>query len=226
MEQVYTFLTTRALNLQRLCDDQNRILVVLAGPPGSGKSTVAARVVSRLNASSTTPFAAVIPMDGFHLSRATLDEMPNSAEAYARRGASWTFDSSGVMKLVENLSNSRFGIPKEVIMAPSFDHAVKDPVKGGIRIGSEVKFVVLEGNYLLLDEQPWSKIKGMADEAWFVDVDPVLARARIARRHLKSGIESCWEDAVRRAEGNDLLNGIVVREMLVGPDVLVESVDE
>jgi pantothenate kinase len=225
MEPVYSSLTTRALNLRKLCDDQNRVIVILSGPPGSGKSTIAAKVVSRLNASSTTPFAAVLPMDGFHLSRATLDAMPNSADAYARRGASWTFDEAGVLNLVEKLSKSRFEL-SETILAPSFDHAVKDPIEGGIILRPEVKFVLLEGNYLLLDEEPWDKIKGLVDEAWFVDVDPIMAKERIAKRHIKSGIEFNWEDAVRRAEGNDLLNGFVIREKLVRPDIMVASVDE
>ena len=225
MEPVYSSLKSRALDLKKACDDQNRVIVVLAGPPGSGKTTIGAKVVSRLNASTTTPFAAVVPMDGFHLSRATLDEMPNRVEAYARRGASWTFDKAGVLDLVEELSKSRFETPK-TIFAPSFDHTVKDPVEGGIMISPEVKFVLLEGNYLLLDEHPWSQIKGLVDEAWFVDVNPALARGRIARRHMKSGIELNWDDATRRAEGNDLMNGVVIRENLVKPDVMVESVDE
>ena len=226
MEPVYSSLTTRALNLKRLCDNQNRVVVVLAGPPGSGKSTVAAKVVSRLNASSTIPFAAVLPMDGFHLSRAILDTMPNSAEAYARRGASWTFDEAGVIGLVEKISKSRFESSGEIILAPSFDHAIKDPVEGEIILSPEVKFVLLEGNYLLLNEEPWNQIKGLVDEAWFMDVDPILAKRRIAKRHIKSGIEFNWEDAVRRVEGNDLLNGVVIREKLVRPDVMVDSVDE
>jgi pantothenate kinase len=225
MEPVYSSLTTRALSLKKQCDVQNRVVVVLAGPPGSGKTTIAAKVVARLNATSTAPFAAVLTMDGFHLSRAALDAMPNNAEAHARRGASWTFDDAGVLSLVEKLSHSRFQSSDETIQAPSFDHAVKDPV-GGIILSPEVKFVLLEGNYLLLNEEPWNRIKGLVDEAWFVDVDPVLAKERIAKRHIKSGIEFNWADAVRRAEGNDLLNGMVIRKKLLRPDLLVESVDE
>jgi pantothenate kinase len=225
MEPVYSSLANRALNLIKACDNQNRVVVILAGPPGSGKTTIAAKVISRLNALSTAPFAAVLPMDGFHLSRATLDAMPNSAEAYARRGASWTFDETAVLSLVEKLSKSRFE-PPETILAPSFDHAAKDPVEGGIILSPNVTFVLLEGNYLLLNEEPWNQIKRLVDEAWFVDVDPMLARDRIAKRHIKSGIEFNWEDAMRRAERNDLLNGVVIREKLVRPDILVESVDE
>lgn len=164
-------------------------------------------------------------MDGFHLPRSTLDEMPNKAEAYARRGASWTFDPDGILGLVTKLSASR-SERIETILAPSFDHAVKDPVADGISISKDIQFVILEGNHLLLDEVPWNKIKGMVDQSWFVDVDPLLAKERIAKRHIKSGIENNWESAIRRAESNDLPNGDVVRQNLVQPDVLVHSVEE
>lgn len=228
MEPVYKSLTNRALSLkQNLVDSkgQHRVVVILAGPPGSGKTTIAGKVAERLNATSSTPFVAVIPMDGFHLPRSTLDQMPNKAEAYARRGAPWTFDADGVLSLVQKLSNSR-NEATETILAPSFDHAVKDPVADGIEIGKETSFVILEGNYLLLDEEPWRGIKGMVDESWFVDVDPILAKNRIAKRHIKSGIEDNWDAAVKRAEGNDLLNGVTIRENLVQPDVVVHSVEE
>jgi len=228
MEPVYKSLTERALSLkQDLVNEkaQNRVVVILAGPPGSGKTTIAENVVQRLNANSTTPFAAIVPMDGFHLPRSSLDEMPNKAEAYARRGATWTFDPDGILGLVAKLSDSRFQ-QTDTILAPSFDHAAKDPVADGIIIARETKFVILEGNYLLLNEEPWNKIKEMADESWFVDVDPILAKERIAKRHIKSGIEDSWEAAIKRAEGNDLLNGDLVRQKLVQPDVAVHSIEE
>ena len=225
MEAVYSSLTARARALKRDCDDQHRVVVVLAGPPGSGKSTIGAQVVKRLNASATSPFAALLPMDGFHLPRAILDTLHNSAEAYARRGASWTFDEAGVLNLVQSLSNSRFEA-SDIILAPTFDHAIKDPMEDGIRITPEISFVLLEGNYLLLDKEPWRQIAELVDDTWFVDVDPDLAKMRIAKRHIKSGIETTWEAAVRRTEGNDLLNGAEIRNTLVRPAVVVESIEE
>ncbi|KAH6720191.1 P-loop containing nucleoside triphosphate hydrolase protein [Leptodontidium sp. MPI-SDFR-AT-0119] len=231
MESVYQSLTERAIALKSKFDSstkQNRVIVALAGPPGSGKSTIAEHVIERLNGTSATPFAAIVPMDGFHLPRSALDQMPNSSEAYARRGASWTFDAGGIANLVQTLSISRFrSLEKlETILAPSFDHAVKDPVEGGIVIGPEIQFVLLEGNYLLLDEEPWRGIRELVDETWFVDVEPGLARSRIAKRHVKAGIEKTMDAAYRRAEGNDLLNGVEIRAKMLKPGVLVRSVEE
>ena len=99
-------------------------------------------------------------------------------------------------------------------------------MEGGIRITREIKFVLLEGNYLLLDEEPWCRIEGLVDDSWFVDVEESLARGRIAKRHIKSGIETSWQAAVSRTEGNDLVNGKVIREKLVRPAVMVQSVEE
>ncbi|KAK0109942.1 putative kinase [Cadophora gregata] len=231
MEPIYQSLTERALALKSKIDsdtNQNRVVVILAGPPGSGKSMIAQHVVERLNSTCATPFASVVPMDGFHLPLSTLDRMPNRSEAYARRGSSWTFDAAGVSNLVQTLSKSRFKSPDktETILAPSFDHTAKDPVENGIVIGPHIKFVLLEGNYLLMDEEPWRNIRELVDESWFVDVEPELARIRIAKRHVRARIEKTMDAAYRRAEGNDLLNGVEIRRKLRKPDVLVQSVEE
>lgn len=166
-------------------------------------------------------------MDGFHLPRRTLDLLPNSSEAYARRGAAWTFDAQGVLDLVTALhqSEKNSSSSDDVILAPGFDHVLKDPRQNAIAITTDVDIVIIEGNWLLLDAEPWRQISQLVDDTWFVDVAPEVARARIARRHLESGIEGSWEAAVRRAERNDLVNGEEVRRRLVRPAKVVWSVD-
>ena len=230
MEPVYQTLTHRALNLynkhsQNHTIKRRRVLIALAGPPGCGKSTVAAEVVKRVHGHTSRRFAAVLPMDGFHLTRATLEAMSNHQEAIARRGAEWTFDAQGVIRLVKALHETRedFSIVHE---APSFDHAIKDPVERSILITSDVELVILEGNWLLLDQDPWSEISKLVDDTWFVDVDDEVALERVAKRHLASGIEKDWESAVFRTQSNDLVNGALVRKKLVPPGVHVQSVEE
>jgi pantothenate kinase len=232
MESVYESLTARALKVKDgLTANENapsRVLIALAGVPGAGKSTIAAEVVRRLNMRAKIPYAAVLPMDGFHLPRSILDRMPNKAEAYNRRGAAWTFDAPGVVNLVEALHQSRQNpaLLSKIHLAPGFDHILKDPVENAIAITPDISLIILEGNWLLLDEEPWSRISTMVDDTWLVDVAPPLARDRVARRHIQSGIEATWEDAVRRTERNDLPNGELVRLKLITPALRVESIEE
>ncbi|KAK9365572.1 putative uridine kinase [Lipomyces kononenkoae] len=229
MESVYSYLTYRAKTIRdQLCQDDptpTRVLIAVAGPPGSGKSTIAKEVVTRLNAKPSKPVAVNVPMDGFHLTQATLNTFPNREEAFARRGAPWTFDADGVVNLVTSLyktSKDRSIVHK----APGFDHITKDPVKDAITITSDIEYIILEGNWLLLDEAPWSTMSNMVHDTWFVDVQPELALKRVAYRHIKSGIESNWNDAVLRAQSNDLPNGTLVRTKLVKPGIVVQSVEE
>ncbi|KAH8680742.1 P-loop containing nucleoside triphosphate hydrolase protein [Xylariales sp. PMI_506] len=243
MESVYTLLTERARALKLAAETPNRddpnkpwrAVVAFAGPPGSGKTTIAREVAHRLNGAGNnnsingTPGAVVvIPMDGFHYTRAHLDTLPNPAEAHARRGAAWTFDAAGVVALVKALDASRQAprAAAKSIRAPSFDHATKDPVVDDIEIPPSATLVILEGNWLLYDEEPWRQIGTFVDETWFVDVDPEVARRRIAVRHVQSGIEATLADGLRRAGQNDVPNGEEVRRKLIKPTVTVQSVDE
>lgn len=89
----------------------------------------------------------------------------------------------------------------------------------------DISIIILEGNYLACDIAPWSEIVNYVDDTWFVDVDMEIAKQRVARRHLASSIESTWEDAVRRAENNDLPNGLDIWTHLIKPAVVVQSVD-
>lgn len=229
MEQVYQNLVARALQIcqynQSTSPPSKRVIIALSGPPGSGKSTIAATVVARLNSLATRPFAIVLPMDGFHYPKKYLDSLPNPEEAYARRGAHWTFDANGVLHLVKALHLSKTN-QQEVIEAPHFDHGVGDPVEGAIAVSPEVSLVILEGNYLAYNAAPWSEIVNFVDDTWFVEVEVEVMKERIARRHLKSGIETTWEDAMQRAESNDIPNGIEVQTNLIEPAVVVRSVDE
>lgn len=211
-----------------------RYLVAIAGVPGSGKTTTAQAVVEQLNCDPNVR-AALLSMDGFHLSRSALDQLPDPQEAHTRRGAPWTFD---VSRFVEFMRRLRFWSDRtplaapsskpwrleEVIQAPAFDHEAKDPVEDGIIITPDANIIIIEGNYLLLDEPGWRDLVDLVDYRVFVDTDLQEARERTAKRHVKAGIEKNLEDGYRRVDRNDYLNGVSIREKLIDPDLVVKSV--
>ncbi|KAI9706254.1 MAG: hypothetical protein M1820_004829 [Bogoriella megaspora] len=152
--------------------------------------------------------------------------MPDPAIAHARRGAAFTFDSDSFLQLVENL---RHPICPETstIHAPSFDHAVKDPVADDIAISPEARVIIFEGNYLSLNEGSWAKAAKMMDELWFVEVDFGIARDRLVKRHVKAGIAADEKDAAKRADENDLVNGKeIVEGRLDVHEVIVSREDD
>jgi pantothenate kinase len=231
MEETYENLAREIL--KRSKDRQaKRYLVAIAGTPGSGKTTTAKHVTDLINSWSSrglgTLHAVCVPMDGFHLPRSMLDRLPDPVEAYIRRGAPWTFDVSGVLELVHLLRESKKAAvgPKQTILAPSFDHALKDPVDDGIIIPPSADIILLEGNYLLLDEEGWRDIADLVDLRIFIDVDLKVARDRVAERHVKSGIETSLEDAYRRVDANDFLNGSLIMKKMRKPDIVIRSVSE
>ena len=219
MDQNIPSLTKKAI---RILNDSsnNRILITIAGIPGSGKSTIANAIADSINSndyeavSKLKPKSISISMDGYHLSRSELNAMEDPKNAFLRRGAPFTFDASGVVSLTKSLRNS-CDLPHDkrpVIKVPSFDHKVKDPLPNGITIDSDVNIIILEGNYLLLNIEPWNEIEKYADECWFVDVDIEIARKRLAKRHVEAGIEKSLHDALRRVDLNDTLNGVFILE--------------
>ncbi|RMZ71160.1 phosphoribulokinase uridine kinase family [Pyrenophora seminiperda CCB06] len=202
-----------------------RMLIALAGVPGSGKSTISNALLTEL-ASRGIQDAAVVPMDGFHYTREVLSSFEDPKLAFKRRGAPFTFDAEGCVKLVKLLKSTPVTVGGEdnlCITAPSFDHALKDPVEEGIRISSRTRLVIIEGNYTLLRQSPWEQIAEICDERWFVDAPPEKVQDRLVQRHLAAGIETSMPAAIARAQENDMPNGELIRSLLVKPDVVIQN---
>ncbi|KAI0152880.1 P-loop containing nucleoside triphosphate hydrolase protein [Xylariaceae sp. FL1272] len=150
-------------------------------------------------------------MDGYHLTRAQLSAMPDPANAHARRGAEFTFDGPAFHSLVKALREP-LTEKSQTIYAPSFDHAVKDPKENDIPILPKHRIIVFEGNYVVLDKKPWNEAADLMDERWFVEVDIPVARKRLVARHVKAGIAENEEAAGKRADQNDLPNGVEIQQ--------------
>lgn len=156
----------------------------------------------------------LLSLDGYHLTRAELDKLPDPILAHARRGAAFTFDAPKFLQIVKELREP-IDAETKIITAPSFDHATKDPVLDDIQIPPTCRVVVIEGNYLSLRSgaKEWQQAAEMMDELWFVEVPEDVARQRLLRRHIAAGISRTEEEASKRIEENDLVNG---REIVEG----------
>lgn len=109
----------------------------------------------------------------------------------------------------------------KVITAPSFAHAIKDPLADSIVILPEHLIVLVEGNYCALNREPWSKAAKLMTELWYVDVAKEVAWDRLAKRHLASGIVQNEQEAIERARGTDELNAEDIRQNLLPVDEII-----
>lgn len=174
---------------------------------------------------SDAGIATFLPMDGYHLTRAQLSAMPDPHTAHFRRGAAFTFDAAAFVVLVKKLRESL--CPEtQTIYAPSFDHAVKDPVADDIPIAATSRIIVMEGNYLSLDKGAWAEAAKLMDELWFVHVDEDVARERLTKRHVAAGIVADAEAGRKRADDSDLLNGKEIVEHRLEVDEMIYSKED
>ncbi|NRA38378.1 MAG: AAA family ATPase [Planctomycetes bacterium] len=187
---------------ERLGSEQ-QYWIAVAGAPGSGKSTLVAEIKRHL-----TDKVTVIPMDGYHYYRHQLDAMDDPQEAHARRGAPFTFD---VQRFVDDLCAAR---QTGSGVFPAFDHGVGDPQEHAIELQYGKQIVIVEGNYLLLDDSPWSLLKQeVFDRSWFLDVDLDECRRRLVNRHVETGLSRVA--AQDRVANNDGPNAELVRDVSI-----------
>jgi len=182
-------------------DGTSRSIIGIAGPPASGKSTLAEAVVQRLNkdAHESTPIASLLPMDGYHLDNRILE----SRGLLARKGAPETFDAHGFCDALKRLSTA-----KRETYFPRFDRQLDLAVANSIAIRPETAVIVVEGNYLLLKDDPWSSLQNIFTTSVFVCPTIDELRDRLIQRWIDHGLDQ--EAAIVRATGNDLQNAELV----------------
>ncbi|KAF9034659.1 P-loop containing nucleoside triphosphate hydrolase protein [Hymenopellis radicata] len=216
-------------NLSKIPATQ-RLLVGICGIPASGKSTFAELVEERVNGilksdPANADRAILVGMDGFHFTRAQLDAFPDPKLAHDRRGSHWTFDAAAYLAFMQTL-RLPLGEDAVVITAPTFDHAVKDPMLHGVSIHRHHRIVLIEGLYTCLSVGHWGEAARLLDEKWYIRVDASQAKRRLVKRHVKTGITKDLEEAHWRAESNDRPNGVFILENMVEPTQIVESVED
>ena len=167
------------------------MIVAVAGPPGAGKSTIAEELLGLLPRGS----AAIVPMDGFHYDGIVLD----AKGLRQRKGAPETFDFEGYEALL-----ARLRLADRDVAVPVFDRSMELSRAAAAIVPRDVKFVLTEGNYLLLDEEPWPRLAPLFDYTIFLDVPREELERRLVQRWLDHGRTPedgrAWVDQERSAE--------------------------
>ena len=182
-----------------------RFIVGLAGPPGSGKSTMAAAVVAALG-----PGARAVPMDGFHYD----DAMLIARGLRHRKGAPETFDAAGFIHLIRRLREGG------EVAIPVFDRSMELSRAAADVVLATDRLLVVEGNWLLLDEAPWTDLAPLFDLTAAFDVPEAELDRRLMDRWAHHGKSPA--DARAWIDGNDLPNIRRVRDGSRRADVTLD----
>lgn len=184
---------------------QGRFITALAGPPGAGKSTLAAELVAALGTG-----AKAVPMDGFHYDDAVLV----ARGARDRKGAPDTFDVQGFLHLMRRLR------VEDDVAIPLFDRDLEISRAGADIVTAADRLLVVEGNYLLLNEHPWPQAAPLFDLTVWIDVEEAELDRRLVARWAHYGktpeAARAWIDSndmpnIRRVTQNSAPADVVIR---------------
>lgn len=178
-----------------------RILVMLAAPPGAGKSTLCQFLyhLSRQNPGLTP--VTVIGMDGFHhyqdylLSHTTIRD-GQEIQMVKIKGAPITFDLPLLTERVKEVAaGAECGWPE-------YNRLTHNPKENAIKVAGDI--VILEGNYLLLNQDGWDDLSDFADYTIKISADEKDLFNRLVDRKMKSGNDFATAKAF--VEYSDLVN--------------------
>lgn len=189
---------------------RKRFMVAVAGPPASGKSSLAERLTDVLNENEER--AAILPMDGFHLDNAILE----ARRLESRKGAPETFDFDGFERSLSTIRDAN-----SPVFVPVFDRRLDLALADAREIGIRHRIIVVEGNYLLLDREPWRRLSALFDFTVFLDVNNNELERRLLQRWLDH--DHSEEAARQRVQQNDMVNVRLVNAARLHADIVVDK---
>ncbi len=189
-----------------------RRIVAIAGAPASGKSTIAHRIEQRLNERAPGS-TALLPMDGFHYD----DEVLVPRGWRPRKGAPHTFDVGGYASALRRLKAN----DEPSVAVPRFDRDIEIARAGAIIIEPGVRLIVSEGNWLLLDDEPWPMLRRYFDRTVLVVADMAALLVRNRQRWVEYGMDEAFIRA--KLDDNDMPNARLVYERSADPDWIIRT---
>lgn len=174
-----------------------RIIVFLAAPPAVGKTTLS--LLFEALSANHSPIQA-LSLDGFHYPQAYLAAHTITIEGKtiplsAVKGSPETYD---IIKLKEKLA----ALKNSAVEWPIYDRTLHDVSDQTILADKDI--LLIEGNWLLLDEQPWRELRDDADYTIFITAEEATLKPRLIERKMLGGLSQA--DAEKFYETSDRAN--------------------
>lgn len=225
--QVEQFYLPLAEYLIAHLENQARLVIGVAGPPGCGKSAFSALLAAVINARTAQdiPYqdtASVVGMDGWHFPNTYLDHhtlLRSGKMVFLRsiKGAPETFDAQAMLTCLESIRQGG------TVDFPVYSRQLHDPIPNGGQICFNHRFVIVEGNYLFLNEPPWDAFRPSFDVRIFVTASLQAIQAGLLERHLRGG--KAPEPAQRHIQEVDLPNAERVLSGSIPASIVVHKLD-
>jgi pantothenate kinase len=198
IENIFIPLLKKLTNMKK--SNNGRLLFYLAASPGVGKSTLASFLEFLSRNNEEIQEIQAIGLDGFHYPQQYIKnnevivdgkEVP-MAEV---KGCPETFDLSRLKSKIKALKS-------ESVRWPIYDRTLHDVVEDQILVTKDI--VLIEGNWLLLNEDGWRDLKEYCNYSIFIKADEEMLKGRLIHRKIKGGLSE--KDAVKFYEKSDSKN--------------------
>jgi pantothenate kinase len=182
-----------------------RGVVGIAAPCGAGKTLLLSWLAAMARELGLRQFAFAA-LDGYHLPNAVLDcrsavdPEGNPVPLRLLKGTPPTFDTDSFLADLRALKSSR-----QELHLPLYSRQLHEPSAGRLKVGPEVEWVFVEGNFLFLDTPPWRQVRQLLDRKIYLDASDDVLRARLRLRHAAAGRDVQWIEAhFRRTDGPNI----------------------
>lgn len=185
---------------------EERLVVYLAAPPGTGKTTLAVFLEYLSGTDPKYQKIQSIGLDGFHYCQEYINTHTacvDGKEVLMKdvKGCPETFDINKVTEKLEALMHGN-------VTWPVYDRSRHDVVEDAVTVTESI--VLIEGNWLLLQEQGWCGLAQYCDYSIFICADEAMLKERLVERKIKGGLTP--EEAERFYDSSDRKNILRVLE--------------
>jgi putative kinase len=220
--EVERFYEPLALSLLKISHAMKRLMVVVAGPPGSGKTVFAILLAAVINAVANRQAAVQVSLDGWHFPNAYLEthsirQKGHNVILRKIKGSPATFDTAAAYGCLQRIHQG------DRVSYPVYSRIRHDPIADGGIVESFHQIVIVEGNYWLLQEAPWTTFRALFDVSIFLTADPETLVDGLRQRQMRAGRSA--ESAEYQVANIDLPNIELVLKNSAPADIVVHKAD-